>query len=160
MRLISIIGNLCTGKSTICKILNKNYGLTYYSIDNYRIKYNAIDYKKEFEAWKNFQTDIANCQQTVILETSGLSMWMPEIYLNADELIIIKLVAPIEILEMRLLERKKNNYHIPFYINNTNDKESIIKFENKLQRTFSNYTFDTNIIEINKLVEFIIKIIN
>lgn len=107
--LISIVGNIASGKTTISELLAEQTGLPVFAVDAYRIKHQAHDITKEWDAWNDL---IAEIQQhpVAILESSGLSKQVKQIYSLFDEVLIIMIDCPPRECLNRLQLRQKDGY--------------------------------------------------
>ena len=152
-KLFSFTGNICTGKTTITKILSGKYGISCYSIDQYRVRYNANDFHTEWEAWGKLKSDIIKEDQA-ILESSGLSENLTEIYNHFDTVAVILLKCNETTLIDRAKQRINNGYEIPFFLNKNKPVEcQIFDMELRLRKIVYNYIYDTSYLSPDEIVE-------
>lgn len=162
--LYSFVGNVCSGKSTISKLIAAKHSIGLYSIDEYRIKHNAILISEEWAAWDNLKLDISK-ENTAILESSGVSQNIDEIYSLFDKVVIIMMDCSIDILSDRISEREKSNYpKVPCWWNRDNkpsSKTKINDFNLKLKSLINaDYIYSTDKMTIEEIVRDISLIIN
>ena len=110
-QLIWILGNMGSGKSTLCRELKKelpNY--RHFNIDEYRHKYNLDNSMSgEMLAINNFYDDLEKTD-LVLLESVGT--YGSDLYRH--EPIIIKLECSREVAEKRIMSRMKTTPPTPF----------------------------------------------
>lgn len=140
--LISIIGNICTGKSAVCRQLHKQLNIPYFSIDEYRRMHNAHTIDSEWRAWDELINDISH-EYTAILESSGTSVNLEDIYGKFDKVVVIKLSAPSDEIAQRFAERVSDPDYIPvpFFGRKDNEKltDIVARMEYKLQDVHADY---------------------
>lgn len=138
---IILIGNICTGKTTLAEQLHAHFDFPIFSIDDYRRKYNQnADFNGEFAAWTNLRADISKAENS-IFESSGVSMWYEEILKNlSGEKIVVKLKADTETILLRYENRKTC---VPMPYKTKNITETILKMEEKLKNAPFSIEFDT-----------------
>ena len=160
MILIAIIGNICSGKSTVARHLsqlNPNYKLL--SIDDYRLQYNKENNKAgEYKAQEQLREDLLSTK-FAILEMSGASQrfisLMAETFKLGSQNIVVKLKCARHVLLQRFVDRQESSYpKIPFPYN-LNKEKSIEHIDSKLQSISADYVFNTDkmaAVEIAKLI--------
>jgi len=139
--LYSFSGNICSGKTSVAKILSEKHQIKCYSIDEYRIKYNATNFHREWQTWEKLQSDIIK-EDKAILESSGLSENLTDIYKKFDKVIVILLKCPENILIKRAKERMNE---VPFYLASGKKPVEcqIIEMEFRLRSVVYNYAYNT-----------------
>lgn len=115
--IISLTGNLCTGKSTVAAELHKLTSWPVFSIDDFRIKHNAVLITEEWVAWEDLITQISQAENA-ILETTGLPKPIHRVYDHFTNLKLVQLTAPLKVIEERLQQRKTVGYQWPPYCYN------------------------------------------
>ena len=153
--LISFVGNICSGKTTISKKLSKKHSIKLYSIDEYRIKHNAYLISEEWAAWDELTSDISK-NNIAILESSGLSRSATDIYKLFDKVIIILIDCPESELVKRIIKRNNSNYKkVPFCYSSESEsiQSRVSKFSIKLKSIHYDYIFNSNEMTVNEIVE-------
>ena len=141
--LYSFVGNVCSGKSTISKLISEEHSINLYSIDEYRIKHNAILISEEWAAWDDLKFNISK-ENTAILESSGISQNVFEIYTLFDRVVIIMFDCSVDILFDRINERTKSNYpKVPCWWTGKNEPLSKSKIKRSLSLSFALSTLIT-----------------
>ena len=79
--LICVLGNLASGKTTVCYALNKHLQYKLIILDEYRIKYNKKcpregEIKAQLELMKNLN------EKNIILECTGVGRWFTDYLLQ------------------------------------------------------------------------------
>jgi len=162
--LYSFVGNVCSGKSTISKLIAAKHSIGLYSIDEYRIKHNAILISEEWAAWDNLKLDISK-ENTAILESSGISQNVFEIYTLFDRVVIIMFDCSVDILFDRINERTKSNYpKVPCWWTGKNEplsKSKINEFDIKLKSLVkANHVYQTDKMTIEEIVDNVSRVLN
>ena len=159
--LYSFIGNICSGKSTVSEIVSKELNINHYSVDKYRVKHNAYLITEEWSAWDELTNAISK-QNTALLESSGLSQNLTDIYKLFDKVVIILFECPKEILIERIVRRNNSNYSkIPFCYKTDQPIEVIVSnFETKLEKITPDFTFNSHYLTVKEITNQIIQIFN
>ena len=155
--LISFVGNICTGKTTVSKMIADYFTCNCYSIDEYRIKYSAFDKIFEAVAWDKMTDSIKN-ENIAVVESSGLSINIRHIYRLFDKVIVIKLFSPETIILKRIEERKLNGYvSVPFcYDSQYETKEmKVRKIEKLVSKLKFDFCINTDLNSINDVFIFL-----
>lgn len=116
--LICILGNLASGKTTVCYALNKLLQYKLIVLDEYRIKYNKKctregEIKAQLELIKNLN------EKNIILECTGVGRWFTDYLLQyslnypEEEIKKFKLIVPMDELYKRVIQRDKSKYKKP-----------------------------------------------
>lgn len=140
--LISVIGNICTGKSIVCNVLmTKLKGFKYYSIDEYRSK-TPSTIKGEEKAWATMLNDFHrdSIEYHALLETSGVSKHIQKFYNRHRAMRIIKLECDPYFIFERFDKRGFKN-KLPY--NYTFD-ESYSYIDEKLKTVYSDHVFNSS----------------
>lgn len=161
--LYSFVGNVCSGKSTITKALANKHSIALYSIDEYRIKHNAVLISEEWAAWDDLKLGISK-ENIAILESSGISQNITEIYSLFDNVVIIMLDCHVDILFQRVNEREKSNYQkVPCWWNRKNEatseskiKELDIKLKSLIK---ADYVYHTDKMTKEEIIESVSSIL-
>jgi len=143
--LYSFAGNICSGKTSVAKILSEKHQIKCYSIDEYRIFYNATNFYREWQAWEKLKSDIIK-EDKAILESSGLSENLTEIYKKFDKVIVILLKCSESILIQRAkIRMNEKTSDIPFYLSSQKKPVEcqIIEMEFRLMTIVYDYAYDT-----------------
>jgi len=111
---IFIIGNIASGKSTVCKMLAKATGYKHHGIDNYRRRYNQdATVLGESMAWQ-FYIDAVSKKKEMIIENSGVSQNFELLRHKAGKpRMIILLHCPATECIRRHRQRMKKGYRLP-----------------------------------------------
>ena len=154
--LYSFVGNVCSGKSTVSKLIASKHSIGIYSIDEYRIKHNAVLISEEWNAWDDLRTNISK-EEIAILESSGISQNVDEIYSLFDKVVIIMMDCPVNIIMDRISEREKSNYpKVPCWWNRNNKPTSRMKieeFNSKLKSLIKpDYVYSTDKMSTEEIV--------
>jgi hypothetical protein len=149
--LYSLTGNICSGKSTLGRALSQKHSIPFYSIDDYRVKFNAFDIPGEEMAWKELMFDISK-KETALLESSGLSENLPGVYAFFDKTVVVLLTSPVDILIHRACLRTKK---IPFCYSFKNKPlgSHIIEIDIKLKLLKYNFQLNSGQLTISELVK-------
>jgi len=161
--LYSFVGNVCSGKSTVSEIVAKKHSIALYSIDEYRIKHNAVLISEEWAAWDDLKNGISK-ENIAILESSGISQNINEIYSLFDKVIIIMMDCHVDVLFQRINEREQSNYpKVPCWWNRKNEPMSeskINELDSKLKSLIkANYAYSTDKMPIDKIIKDISTVI-
>ena len=161
-RLISFVGNICSGKSTISNIVAKTLAIEVFSIDEFRKKHQAFLINGEWAAWDDLKQSISG-KEIAILESSGLSQNVRDIYSFFDETIIVLIDCPSNILIKRIAEREASNYEpVPFcYARKTESVEKrVADFGKLLSAIKPNFIFNSHEMDVEEISKRVIEIIN
>lgn len=153
--LYSFTGNICSGKTTISKIISEKRDIDLFSIDEYRIKHNAHLITEEWAAWDELTSDISK-KQTAIFESSGLTKNVYNIYNRFDRVIIILLDCSNEELVRRFNERGKSNYkEVPFYLkrNDTSIENIIEGMSDRLTKINPNIIYNSEKMSVEEILK-------
>ena len=153
--LYSFVGNICSGKTTIAKAVSEKFDIDFFSIDEYRIKHNARLITEEWAAWGDLTANISKCD-IALLESSGLSQNVSNIYQLFDKVIIILIDCPENVLIERLSVRNKSDYpKVPFCWQRDRlpNQKDIKRFAKKINAIIPNYTYDSHNFSVNEIVE-------
>ena len=110
---------------------------------------------EEWSAWDELTSDIEK-NDIAILESSGLSSNVTDIYRLFDKVIVVLIDCPEDVLLKRIMKRNKSSYiKVPFCFNNesTPIESRVIKFSNKLKSVRYDYIFNSNELTANKIVD-------
>ena len=125
MQLIHIIGNICAGKTTFSKWLQKQIkDSVLISIDEYRIKYGDGSKLGEINAWQVLIDDIEiylTENKTVIFESSGTA-WRTKYFPLG---LAIYINTPLQECRNRIEKRGKTNVPWPYGGNPVNSLQPI-----------------------------------
>jgi broad-specificity NMP kinase len=155
--LISITGNICSGKSSVAEILSAKTGIPVFSIDQYRITFKAFDYDGERLAWFNLINDISRAK-TAIFESSGLSANVDKVYSSFERRIIVFLDPDETILLRRLSQRRMKGYsEVPYPFKKNSLPDSVRQMGVKFLRLRYNLKFDTEKMTPEVIADEIIK---
>ena len=112
---VFFIGAVCSGKTTVAKILKDVFGFVYLAIDDYRVKYSDGSLKGEKLAYQKFIQDVNSIESEspIVIECTGLSQYFEE--LNTKGCFIFHFeVSELE-AKFRSVERDLSGYtHPPF----------------------------------------------
>ncbi len=114
--LIHIVGNICSGKTTLVDSIKPYFPTAFfYSIDEYRLKYNADSMSNDAFAWQAIQRDILKAN-FAILESSGASKYVESIHedfkIRGGRIITIKIACNTEICLERFRLRPSKSLQI------------------------------------------------
>ncbi len=142
--LISLTGNLCTGKTKVANELHKLTGWPVFSIDDFRIKHNARFITAEWDAWQDLIRQISQ-EKNAILETTGLPKSVFRIYGHFNNFKIVQLTASLKVIEQRLEQRKANDYQWPPYCYNrdVSPLETAHRIQPHLSKLHHDLSFNT-----------------
>ncbi len=151
--IISLVGNICTGKTTVGKLLSDAIGFKFISIDEERVKNKAHTYRRELASWNGLAL-LAKQHKDVIVESSGLSGRIHGIYkANGTRRFKVLLYAPIDVILERYEQRE---IHTPFYMYNANTKKKRIREMQVLVKKMSrNVEIDTSKHSVKETVAII-----
>lgn len=155
--LISFVGNICTGKTTVSKKIADYFTCNCYSIDEYRIKYSAFEKISEAVAWDKMTDSIKN-ENIAVVESSGLSINIRHIYRLFDKVIVIKLFSPESVILKRIEERKQNGYvSVPFCFDSQYEtkEKKVRKLEKLVAKLKFDFCINTDINSINDVFIFL-----
>lgn len=108
----------------------------------------------EWEAYDNFIADAKICDIAMI-ESSGLSKSLEQIYKQFDRVIVIKLSCSLDVIEQRLTARKTNGYvRVPYYKNKENHISTLkLKMLQKSKNDIPcDYHYDTSSTSIDSVI--------
>ena len=129
IKFIWIIGNLTSGKSTLCKSLKESLpAYTHLDVDTYRKKINKRNTMKgEIKALNSFLDDLYASEMTLLESIGTYGMDKMEGLLLPEECLIIRLDISKKVATKRLRSRVRNkSEQVPFpYIKKTSLKSYI-----------------------------------
>ena len=136
-RIVFVIGNICSGKTTYCQnFMSKNGGYRYFPIDHYRQTYNfngTFDGEdKAIAKWK----DAIMKSRDAVIECSGVSSTFKWLYntLKSDESNDVQIhLVPSPKLEVMIERYNKRTTKIPFPYN-SRIEDSIAYIEEGLKK--------------------------
>lgn len=110
--MLIIVGNLASGKSTLINNIKPNFPKAeFFSIDEYRTKFESNTAEKDALAWKTLIEDVKNLH-FVILECSGASKYFPLLKSRyRGRVITILIDIPIHVSVIRA-KRRENELQI------------------------------------------------
>lgn len=134
---IIIIGNVCSGKTTLAKIIQKEFEWNFYSIDSLRNQYSDGTIAGDYCAYEKFLRHL-QAEPPCILEFSGASIHKhtirTAISLYKIPYILIYVKIPIDLIKERLQKREMvvpapsmNNIYESVEINQTELDNDISK---------------------------------
>ncbi|MFQ6015798.1 MAG: hypothetical protein ACE5NP_10185 [Anaerolineae bacterium] len=117
--IISIVGSVCAGKTTLAEGLERELGLPVYPIGHFR---NQL--RDEVEAWlafgellRGYDRPAASWADCVIVVSTGLNLWYRDVTTDIVNMLTIKLVAPKEVLLARAEGRsEEDDGYFPYEI--------------------------------------------
>lgn len=134
MRSIIIIGNICSGKTSLINSLNLGEKWKAMAIDEYR---QGVQNKYEDAAvWKNF-IELAAITEHAIIESSGASIYYPQLIQALQKagsiITVIKITIPVSYCIARFEQRADNRlyfnkaFHVVDSINYIHEKLKEVK---------------------------------
>ena len=160
-QLIYLTGNICTGKSTTAAELHKLTGWPVFSIDDFRIKHNALLITEEWTAWEDLIQQISQAKNA-ILETTGLPKSVLRIYGHFNNFKIVQITASLKVIEQRLEQRKANGYQWPPYCYNRDSSplETAHRIQPQIHKFPHDILFDTEKLPPEEIAQRIMKTIH
>lgn len=141
--LINIVGNICSGKSTLVRGLKEKLPTAnFYSIDEYQFKYKSSNATDNRAVWLKFIEDISK-SDFAIVESTGASSSFNKLNFVFEKLngvvFIVKISCKKEICHQRFIKRGSNNLQIAtkFRI-----EDSLNHIENILEDTHFDFELD------------------
>lgn len=159
-QLISLTGNICTGKSTVAAQLHKLTGWPVFSIDDFRIKHNAKFITEEWDAWSDL-TIQCMVKEVAILDTTGLSKSALKLYYAFDRVKVVQLHAPLVTINYRIRERERSGYQWPPYCYRRNQTpwEAAMRMQPLLIKLDHDLSFNTEKLSPEQIAQRIMKTI-
>jgi hypothetical protein len=155
--LISVAGNICSGKTTICELLSKKLDIPFFSIDDYRVRYKAFSIEGERNAWDNLVIDIAKCNMA-IFESSGVSVNINKVHKVFDKIITVLIDCDDKSALRRLYEKKMKGYSlVPYPFKRAPWPETINRIGTKLDKMKYDMKFNSVKMDPELITEKIIK---
>ena len=147
--MIAVIGNLATGKSTVCRLLNAELeNFAYLSIDQFREIHNASTQRGESNAWQALKIAVYQ-NDNVIFESSGSSKNYKGIIdlfkSKGGRVVVFKLHCSIHESLIRRRNQIKAGYKPPPYAYQSNMVTTITRIYPILEQIYSDYSFDTSV---------------
>ncbi len=147
MRMIAIIGNIASGKSTVSKLLSEQLpDYVYLSIDEFRVRFRSSTKRGEANAWQAIMIAVFK-NDNIIFESSGTSLHYDEIVSGfkkrGGKVTVIKLECPIHESMLRRRLQLKNGYVPPPFCYSTNLPTSVSFIHTKLTEIKSDLTYNS-----------------
>lgn len=147
--IIALIGNVCTGKTTLGNLLSKRLNWPLLSIDDYRRQCHANNRRAEAQAWARMKLDaerFCNC----IIESTGLSGRIYDVYrANGTPRKTVKLTADIETLKARYADRTDHPPH-PY------TRQPLEHMQQELNDKRADLVIDTGNVDVSQCADMIV----
>ena len=140
--LLVIIGNIASGKSTLINTVKERVrGFVFYSIDQYRSQYKAIDPTTDKRAWDLLIKDVSNTERAIV-ECSGTSKYFDTLINSfSGKVVVIKIECSVKTCIQREKLRIQHGYIKPLF-SSYDIEESIRYIDGKLNDIYSDYSID------------------
>jgi len=149
---IILIGNICTGKTTLANSLSKKNKFPLFLIDDYRFRFNPDStFEGEFNAWTNLKKDISN-QENSIFESSGTSMWFNVII---SRLKGKKIIIKLDSSRSNISERIKSRVQVPLPYDTSDINKSLNHIDSKLKQIEYDFMFDTSKVSVGEIINIL-----
>ena len=136
---IFFIGAVCSGKTTVAKILKNVFGFVYLAIDDYRVKFGDGSLEGEKLAYQHFIQDVNSIESElpIVVECTGLSQYFEE--LETKNCFIFHFeVSELE-AKFRQVERHQNGYLAPPFPYHFNKVSTFDDYSAKFSNTEFTY---------------------
>jgi dephospho-CoA kinase len=135
--IINIIGNICSGKTTLVESLKDDFSkANFFSIDEYREKYGSFDAISDQLTGERLLKDIKNSRFSIV-ESSGAGKLFTNIKrISQTEVFTFMVICPSDICLERYQKRPKKDLQIS---DRFNIEDSLYYIERKLLSINPNY---------------------